>query len=132
MQNELSLNEAQTNGDKNSMKPLHDIYYGMLYYRIKDWWRKVKRDREHSAKFLKEQPEDREKISESNDRQSREDDRARAVQLLSILPERQQKVARMYYLDDLSTEEIAQQLNTPVGNVYYDLFQGRKTLRDAF
>ena len=54
-----------------------------------------------------------------------------AVQLVQHLPPRQRTVAVLFYLDDLSIEEIARTLGLRVGTVKFHLSKARHRLREV-
>ncbi len=58
------------------------------------------------------------------------DDHASVLELLEYLPGRQRAIAALFYLDDMSTGEIAAVLNIAEGTVRFHLSQARSRLRD--
>ena len=55
----------------------------------------------------------------------------RLVELLRNLPERQRAAASLYYVEDLSVEEIARTLDISAGAVKFHLRKARESLRQA-
>ena len=55
----------------------------------------------------------------------------RVVAAISRLPEEYRVVSTLYFMEDLSYEEIAQTLNCPIGTVRSRLHRGRKMLQKA-
>jgi len=51
-------------------------------------------------------------------------------QLLQRLPEAQQRVITLFYLQDCSVEEVARMLDLPEGTVKSHLHRGRRALAD--
>ncbi|MDF2192440.1 sigma-70 family RNA polymerase sigma factor [Paraflavitalea sp. CAU 1676] len=58
--------------------------------------------------------------------------KARTARLLSQLTDRQQELLRLRFLEELSYEAIAQQLNISVRTVYNSIHESIKTLRGMF
>jgi RNA polymerase sigma-70 factor (ECF subfamily) len=54
-----------------------------------------------------------------------------AIDTLMMLPDRQRAVAALFYLDDMSTAEIAVVLDIAEGTVRFHLSQARARLREA-
>lgn len=52
--------------------------------------------------------------------------------LLSNLGERDKKIFKQYYIDDISLENIAKEENTSVNNLYNRISRGRKKLRNLY
>lgn len=60
------------------------------------------------------------------------DGKLHVTELLSMLPPKQRAAAALFYVEDLSVEEIAVTLNVSAGTVKYNLSEARSTLRSVF
>ncbi len=60
----------------------------------------------------------------------RDELRSKLAEMVRTLPEAQQEVLRLRYVEDLSRTEIAQVLDVPESVIKSRLFEGLKTLRD--
>jgi RNA polymerase sigma-70 factor (ECF subfamily) len=75
-------------------------------------------------------PEPEEREEEQPDRIFEERERRQEVEaLVATLPQRYREIITLYYLEELSQQEIAEMLNQPVGTVRVALHRGIRLLR---